>query len=103
MSMIKREALVARMLAYDGHFDGYPSMSCTDETLIEEAVQEVGEPYNVVALLCYLASVYVTTEKEYQRARDFINDYVQTWWTCNMQEGNNPVQDQIDREETNQP
>jgi hypothetical protein len=82
-------------------FDGYPSMECTDENLIHEALAEhrngdaTLSPC-VVAFMCYLASCEVTTRAEYDACRAFIEDYVDTCWACNMTEGSNPVQHEID-------
>ena len=90
MPQAKTQALIARMLSFDGQFDGYPTMSCADEGLIEGALEE-NPGQSVLALVCYLASEHVTNPEQYRASRAFVRAWVDTCWECNMSEGSNPV------------
>lgn len=89
--MSNENRLVERMLSFgeNDSFDGYPSMSCSDEGLIFEAHDEHPEGC-VIAYLTYLASVHVKTPEQYANARRYIYAYVDRAWDANMTEGDNP-------------
>lgn len=98
------QALVARMLSFDGNFDGYPSMSCSDEGLIFSAIAEnasnvrddgVSNSSDGVVLMSFLASEHVTTREQLTACRNFITAFVDAAWFANMCEGNNPVFDEM--------
>lgn len=103
-------ALIERMLSFDGAFDGYPSMWCSDEALIWDALEEnskntspiegVFNHGDGVVLMSYLASVHVTTREQYYNCRNFIDDFVAACWAANMGEGSNPVYEEISEEES---
>jgi NADPH-dependent 7-cyano-7-deazaguanine reductase QueF-like protein len=99
------QALVSRMLSYEGNFDGYPSMFCSDEGLIHAALQEQSReaPTDAVpesmSFMCYLASENATTREQYENCRNFIEDALHAAWVCNMSEGSNPVHAEIEAEE----
>ena len=95
------EMLIARMRAYNGDFDGYPTMTESDIGLIDAANAESntdknGQPMpddmraNTLVTLAYLASDITDSKTAYCNARDYINDYVANVITCNMIEGDNP-------------
>jgi hypothetical protein len=94
------QRLLARMLNFDGHFDGYPSMTCTDEELIFAAFKEAGDTHdgNVPAYLAFLAAEHVKTKEQYKCAEDFYHDYVSCCWAANMIEGCNEVYAAINKE-----
>lgn len=104
-SISATQELINRMLSYDGNFDGYPSMTCDDEGLIQAAVKENNQPtdlYNPsdsVILMSFLASEHCTTRAQYDNAKRFILDAVATAWEANMCEGSNPVHKQIEEEQ----
>lgn len=90
------EQLVQRMLTYDGNFDGYPSMTCSDEELIWAAVKErndgkEGTEGGAITLVAWLASESAKTLEQYDRCFGFYNAFVSVCWACNMQEGSNPI------------
>lgn len=94
------QSLVARMLSFDGNFDGYPSMYCEDEGLVFAAVAENADQESDlptvsdgdgVVLMSYLASEYVTTREQLKSCRNFITAFVDSAWLTNMTEGSNPI------------
>jgi hypothetical protein len=103
--MSATQALIDRMLSYNGNFDGYPSMYCEDEGLIMGAMYEqakeapIDEPVHMIGMLCYLASENVKTREQYENCRNFIEDALHAAWVCNMTEGSNPVHAEIEAEE----
>lgn len=95
-------ALVERMSSFDGHFQGYPSDCEPDLELIQEAIKAYMEETGAhetfdMAILCCLASVHITDVNAYQKARSFINAFVESCWECNMTENSNPAHDKIFR------
>lgn len=98
------QALINRMLSYTGCFDGYPSMECSDEALISNAVKEhnevseVGFEYDAVVVMSYLASDYASTREQYDNCRSFILAYLDACWEANMCEGSNVVHAAIEEE-----
>lgn len=93
--MNQTEQLVARMLSFDGFFDGYPSMTETDIDLICGALSEndinSGGMHCAVQLMSYLASCAVKTKEQYENAKSFVANYVANVWEANMSEGDNAV------------
>jgi len=97
----KIDTLVRRMRTFDGNFDGYPSMSCADEGLIQEAIEERAEMLfaSDVPFLCFLASEVCETPQEVRNARAFIDAYIDAAWSCNMIEGDNAAYAEMEEEE----
>lgn len=93
------QALIDRMVSYNGNFDGYPTMTCSDEALIDEAYKAFDDAeLSIVAFLSYIASENVTNKDQYRSAKQFILDWVETCWSCNMIEGGNPVHREVEQE-----
>ena len=97
--MPARDALIERMLSFRGNFDGYPSITCSDETLIDNALREYSKVYgsddpNAMhgpALISYWASESVQSQEQYHNAKHFLRAWVECARQCNMTEGENPV------------
>lgn len=99
--MTNTAKLIERMLTFDENsiFDGYPGMSCEDEGLIHEAVEEDGVSAtkedgslrDPLQYLIYLASESAKTPVQFDNARRYIGEYIAVMWACNMEEGQNPV------------
>jgi hypothetical protein len=85
------QKLIDRMLSFDerAHFDGYPSTTEHDITMIIEASKEAET--DPVMYLCFLASEHVTTSTQYENAQRYLRAYLSNVWECNMTEGSNPV------------
>ena len=87
-------ALIERMQGFNENerFDGYPSMTCSDEGLIESALESEEYPdSDWVRFVAYQASVHCLTEEHYVNARRFYMQLIETIWDANMSEGNNPA------------
>jgi len=96
--MKSAEKLADRMINFDGFFDGYPSMTCFDEVLIQNAFVEVNECMpqhkdliDAIPLMCFLASEHAKTEQQYTNCRKFIDAYIECAWDANMCEGDNQI------------
>lgn len=98
--MTLTDDLVARMLAFDANavFDGYPTMTCSDEGLIDSACTEAEDANAVVVMAC-VASDVIETREDYENAKRFYDEYCRVVWECNMVEGGNPVFEAISEEE----
>lgn len=95
--MNKVQKLLARMFAFSegSSLDSYPGLSCTDDLLIQGAMDE-GKFEDGVLMMCFLASEHARTRADYDNAKRYIQHWVEVAWLCNMQEGANPVQQAID-------
>lgn len=92
------QALTDRMLSYDGCFDGYPSLECSDETLVLNAIAEHDGISDGVILMSYIASEECKTREQYDNCRKFILAYFESCWVANMSEGSNPVYAELQEE-----
>jgi hypothetical protein len=90
----KQDALIARALSFteDQQFDGYPTTSEYDITLIQEAAAEANSP-DVTQFLAFVLSCAATTKDEADNAQRFYQDFVKNTWDCNVAESSNPVFD----------
>jgi|LauGreDrversion4_2_1035121.scaffolds.fasta_scaffold462701_3 hypothetical protein len=99
MTQTATEKLIDRMLNYKQPgslpFDGYPSMDCFDEGMIEAALGCGQNEGNPIIMLSYLASENVKTRQQYESAKAYIADYVDTVWHCNMNEGSNALYEEL--------
>ena len=94
MNLSAEQALIDRILSYDGCFDGYPSMTCYDENLIFAAVKESNaavesDPSDCIIYLAALCADISKTREQYEKALSFYTDFCATVWECNMTEGGN--------------
>lgn len=87
MTAIQR--LIDRMRTFDGFFDGYPSMTETDIGLIQDARAEIIGIDDNMTMLCFLASEHCRNRDELTAAWDFVRQYLENLWDCNMSEGSN--------------
>ena len=90
----KQDALIARALSFteNEQFDGYPTNSEHDISLIHEAAQEANSP-DVTQFLAFVLSCSATTKEEADNVQRFYQDYVKNLWVCNVAESSNPVFD----------
>jgi hypothetical protein len=94
------QRLIARMLSFDGNFDGYPSMTCEDENLIFAAYAENHDTDgNIPAYLAMLACEHVAQKQEYANARAFFDAFNDAAWQANMCEGCNEIHAELQEEE----
>lgn len=90
------ERLLDRMLNFrSGTFDGYPSMFCSDEGLIWDALAENPMSNGIngvncpIAFMAYLASENAKSKDEIRNALAYIDEYVSAALTCNFHECGN--------------
>lgn len=96
MNQVKtaEQALIERMLSFNGCFDGYPTMTCYDEELVF-AAQKEAETDNIPSYLAHLAAEHVKTKDQYERASEFYLAFMHTCWSANMSEGSNAVYERM--------
>jgi len=84
-------ALIARMISFDENavYDGYPTMTCSDEALIEASCIAASDTVDWMRHTCFVASEYAAKPQHVQNCQRFIKAMMETCFACNMIEGSN--------------
>lgn len=91
----KQDAMIARALSFtaDQVFDGYPTTSETDITLIHESAAEA-ETEIVFDHFVFVLTAAAKTKEEAANAKRYYDAYVENMWLCNASESSNPAFDE---------